>query len=321
MKISVLNNKNSLKVAPILAQYGFNDYRAYRILEKGSLAKYLLADFLDSVHRKGSLILAAQENGRILGLVAMTPLPWDTRHFGLKAGKLDYFMAGAGHSQALRIKEKLLEVLFKFCGDNNVAFLSCRADAGDITTVHALEKSGMLLMDTIVTYAFNRHKHRIPELKGIYKVSAAKSSDSPGLADIAGSAFSKDRFHLDVHIPHKKADGVFREWIKNSLKEGSSQRVFVARKWSQPCGFLTFTLNRKLESCCKGRIAGHGLSAVSPEAKGAYIALVKAAIEETARNYDCLEFDTQLSNQEVIKVWQRFGFDFIRAKHTFHKWL
>lgn len=66
-------------------------------------------------------------------------------------------------------------------------------------------------------------------------------------------------------------------------------------------------------------VAGRGLSAVLPEAKGAYVSLVKAAIQNIFLHYDYLEFDTQLTNYEVIKVWQKFGFDFIRAKHTFHK--
>ena len=59
----------------------------------------------------------------------------------------------------------------------------------------------------------------------------------------------------------------------------------------------------------------------TPKAKGTYVSLVKAAVKEVTLCYDCLEFDTQLNNYEVIKVWQRFGFDFIRAKHTFHKWM
>lgn len=317
MKISVLNNKDAAKATPLLTQHEFNDYRAYRILEKGSLAGYLLSDFVESARKKGSLILTAQENGGIIGLAAVFPLSWDTRHFGLKAAKLDYFMALGERPHALRIKERLLKALFELCRDNKVAYLSCRADIGDVTAIHALEKNGMLLMDTIVTYAFNRYKHRIPKLRGLYKVSAAKRSDLPFLVDIAGSAFSKDRFHLDTHIPGKKADGVFGEWITSSLKE---DKVFVARKGPEPCGFLTFRLNRELENCCGCKIAGRGLSAVSTQAKGAYVSLVKAAIEEIALHYDCLEFDTQLSNQEVIRVWQRFGFDFIRAKHTFHKW-
>ena len=44
----------------------------------------------------------------------------------------------------------------------------------------------------------------------------------------------------------------------------------------------------------------------TPKAKGTYVSLVKAAVKEVTLCYDCLEFDTQLNNYEIIKIWQRF---------------
>lgn len=98
-------------------------------------------------------------------------------------------------------------------------------------------------------------------------------------------------------------------------------KLLLPKKKSEAVGFLTFKLNEELEKLTGNRIAGRGLSAVSPRVKGVYPCLVKAAIQDIILNYDCLEFDTQLNNYEVIKVWQRFKFGFIRAKYTFHKWL
>lgn len=321
MKIAILNKEDARKACGLLEHYEFNDYRIYRMLNKDCLRKYLSGSFMDSVKLKDNLVIIAQDNNKAVGLAAVVFLPWDTKHFGVKMAKIDYFMTLGSYRQAVTLKESLLSSLIKLCRDKGFVYLSCRIDAGDICGVHALEKNGFLLMDTIVTYVFNRHKHHIPDIRGIHKIRLFRESDLPALLDIAGRAFSKDRFHLDTHISPKKSNSLFKEWVKDSCAKKDSNKVFVAQKGAEVTGFLAFELNKELERLSGYKIAGHGLSAVSPQAKGAYISLVKAAVEDIALHYDCLEFDTQLNNYEVTRVWQKFDFDCIRVKHTFHRWI
>ncbi|MBM3255261.1 MAG: hypothetical protein FJZ08_03075 [Candidatus Omnitrophica bacterium] len=321
MKISVLDKKDFARIYGLLKRYEFNDYRTYRMLDKDSLYKYLLRQCIAPMRCRDGLLLIAEDNSQVIGLAGLFSLPWDTKHFGVNMARVDFLMAATGHPQVLDLKKSLLSFLIKLCRDKKIACLSCRIDTADICTVHALEENGFLLMDTIVTYVFNRRRHLIPKMKDIYKIRLFERTDLSALQDLASRAFSKDRFHLDPYIPVEKANSLFKEWVKDSCAKRSSHKVFIAQKSGEVAGFLTFELNKELERLSGYKIAGHGLSAVSPQAKGAYVSLVKAAIEEIASHYDCLEFDTQLNNYEVIKVWQRFGFDFIRAKHTFHKWV
>ncbi|MEI6631769.1 MAG: GNAT family N-acetyltransferase [bacterium] len=321
MKISVLDKKDVARACGLLKCYEFNDYRAYRMLDKDSLFRYLFRQCIAPLRSRDGLLLIAEDNSGVIGLAGLFFLSWDTKHFGVNMARVDFLMAAGGYPQAREVKKSLLSFLMKLCWDKKIAYLSCRIDTADICTVHALEENGFLLMDTIVTYAFNRRRHPIPNMKDIYKIRLFRKTDLPALQDLAGRAFSKDRFHLDPHIAAEKASGLFKGWVKDSCAKRSSHKVFVAQKSGEVAGFLTFELNKELERLSGYKIAGHGLSAVSPQAKGAYVSLVKAAVEEIVSHYDCLEFDTQLNNYEVIRVWQRFGFDFIRAKHTFHKWM
>ena len=164
-------------------------------------------------------------------------------------------------------------------------------------------------------------KNKVSNVRDIYRIRKFKKQDLPILVDIARKAFSKDRFHLDNNISKEKADSLFGEWVKNSCEKKYTDRIFVAERNNEAIGFLTFSLDKKLKEHTGYKICGYGLSAVSPKIKGIYPALVKAAIQDIITHFDCLEFDTQLDNYKVIKIWQKFGFDFLKAKHTFHRWI
>jgi RimJ/RimL family protein N-acetyltransferase len=198
--------------------------------------------------------------------------------------------------------------------------VSCRVDAEDISSVHVLEKAGFRLTDTLVKYVFNRRKHGVYQIKDLYKVRMFKDQDLPILMEIARTAFTKDRFHLDSTFSQEKADDFHARWIENlCLGQLGKRWVFVATSNNRPIGFFAFKLNEELERLTGYKIAGHALGAVLSKAKGAFPSLVKAAIQNFTSGYDCLEFDTQLNNYEILKIFQRFGFDFVRAQYTFHK--
>jgi hypothetical protein len=319
LKIYILEDEFD-KLAVLVYDYRFNEYGSYRMLDKDKLNKFLFNQISVSLNNEGNWVLVAEYRKKIVGLLILNLLPWDTKHFGVKMAKIGYLMANGDYAQNICIKNKLLFNLFKLCKKEKIIHISYRIDISDISSIHAVEKNGFRLIDTLVTYAFNRHKHRIPDIKELFKIREFKKQDLLMLVKIAKKAFSKDRFHLDHHFSHKKANDLYGEWIRNCCKREYTNRVFVAEVKESVVGFLTFRLDRELQRFMNYKICGHGLSAVLPGIKGVYPCLVKTAIREIGLNYDCLEFDTQLNNYEVIKVWRRFGFDFIRAKYTFHKW-
>ncbi len=321
MEITILNKQNAQQASILLDHYEFHDYRGYRFLSENCLRAYLYADFLGALKLKDSLGVIISEHKRLVALAVVVFLPWDTQYFGQKMAKIDYFIAPGDQRRSTLLKADLLSILIKLCKKQGFVHLSCRIDTADLSGVHALEQNGFFLMDTVVTYVFNRHKHRLLKIKNMHKIRLFRKRDLPVLMKIAEQSFSKDRFHQDAHIPIKKSNGLFKEWVKSSCAESNLNKTFVVQKNKTAVGFLTFALNKELEKLSGYKIAGHGLSAVKPQAKGAYVSLVKAAVKEVILHYDCLEFDTQLNNHEVIRVWQRFGFDCIREKYTFHKWL
>jgi hypothetical protein len=61
---------------------------------------------------------------------------------------------------------------------------------------------------------------------------------------------------------------------------------------------------------------------VAPRAKGGLIRLMQASFKDVVRRKaDCLEYDTRLTNEEVVRACGFFGLRLVRARHTFHRWL
>jgi hypothetical protein len=98
-----------------------------------------------------------------------------------------------------------------------------------------------------------------------------------------------------------------------------ADRILVAERKGCPIGFLAYKLNGLVLERTGIRIAGQGLSASLPEGTGAYIGLLKAALELGRGEYDFMEADAPLHHFLVIRTWQRLGFQLVRGKYAFHR--
>ncbi len=320
MKIELLHPDSDLNdVTALIKGYQYNDFKTYRIINKEHKDEYLLRKIFELKRQRHSWVLIAKEDNKIAGLISLNLLKWDTKHFGVKMGKISHIISAYDYEEALRIKNELLKPILKICRKEHFAYLSCKVDVEDLSSVHVLEESGFKIMETVMTFAFKSVRHKIPNIRTIYRVRKYKSIDLPFLMEIARTSFLSDRFHLDNLIPKEKTNSLYSEWIKNS---SSTDTVFVATSKNKPVGFFTYRLYEDLANISGFKIMGNnGLMAVSSCAKGAIIGLMKATFEDVISNYDCVEYHTQISNREVMRLFQKFNLDFVRAKYTFHKWM
>ena len=236
----------------------------------------------------------------------------------MKERGVDFILSKQVTYDALLIKKKLLSELLKTCKRIKVTHLSYRVDIEDISSMHALQAHGFQIIDTLVTKTYSKVKTNLPQIRSLYKIRSVKNKDLKRLMDIAQRSFSNDRFHLDPVFENKKSDSVFSQWIKDSYRK--KYKIFVAvDRHDNAVGFLTYKLNLNLKNTTGLLIMGQGLMAVSRNAKGALISLMKSTFNDVQKQYDYVEYDTRLTNYEVLKICDYFNLEFIRAKYTFHK--
>lgn len=200
-----------------------------------------------------------------------------------------------------------------------VVFIIVRCAATDFETVHALERSGFRLMDTLVYWARDLCKTPLPLAGGEATIRLARPDEAEQVAALARDAFRGyfGHYHADNRLDRAAADETYASWAERSVRGEAADAVLVAELGNMLAGFATLRLNSEDE--------GEGvLFGVSPQAqrRGIYQAFIGSGLEWCAeQGASRMVLSTQLVNVAVQKVWARAGFELSHAYYTFHGWL
>ena len=66
----------------------------------------------------------------------------------------------------------------------------------------------------------------------------AQPSDLPRLEQLAGSAFTAVRLHVDPHLPRAACDRRMRQWVANSFHSGEQILLYEHRDSREVLGFV-----------------------------------------------------------------------------------
>lgn len=318
LTFDVLQEADAKDIRYLISQWDLYDYKYYRVFRKEILDEYIFEQLMELLNKK-ELVIVAKKGNTLEGLVALVKSNWSQDIFGIEMAELRYIISKGTYEHKREVIASLLSHILQLCDKFGIQLLSCRVNTADFSAIHCLEKIGFELMEAQVTFIWNKLKFKMPKIKGLYRVRDYRKEDSGVLIDIAKGAFTYSRFYIDPHILNEKADEFYIRWLKGCMEGLLSDKILVAEKGNDIVGFLSYRINQKLAKISGFKIAGQGLSAISPRGKGAYIALIKKEIEGGVSLCDFAEFDIQLNNYEAIKVFQRLGMDFGKVRYTFHK--
>lgn len=320
--ISRLEKADIHKLGLLINSFDFNDYKRYGVFKKEVVCEYILREILKlSSDDKQNWIIVTQDKDKIIGLISLAKISWAREVFGIEMAEIKHIITSAEYGNKKDIIKDPLSFIFQICDKEGISHLSCRISTDDYSAIHSLEEEGFRIMETLVTYLFNKRKHKVLQLKDMSKIRSFKNGDLESLIEMVRGAFPLSRFYLDPKIPNEYVDKFYIKWVKECCKGSLADKVLVAERKGEIIGFLSYRINKELEKLTGYKIGCQGLSTVSKRGVGVYPALVKKSIQDFVQLYDFAEFDTQINNYEVIKIWQRFGFDFVRSKYSFHKWL
>jgi ribosomal protein S18 acetylase RimI-like enzyme len=168
--------------------------------------------------------------------------------------------------------------------------------------------TGFRRVETLVTY--RRVIASSEAVTPSHAVRQAGAEDWPGAVEIARTAFTHDRIHLDPAIRHI-ADDSKAQWARNDL-EGRADANFVTGDEGSPTGFNLCLL--------RDQTAVIDLIAVAEGHRGEGIAraLVRAAIQHYAGRAAEFIVGTQEANTSATGLYVSEGFELIRREATFH---
>jgi GNAT superfamily N-acetyltransferase len=235
----------------------------------------------------------------------MTPSEIDTARFGFAVG------------QAYDITAATVSVVLEESRAAGLRLLLARCAASDWPTVHALEASGFLLMDTLVY--LRRPLDDMPDNGGRHEVRPAAPAEADEVAHVARDAFRDyiGHYHTDPRLDPLKVAEIYPSWAHRATADPAvADRVLVAEADGRIAGFAAL---KRIDA----ELVDGMLYAVAPaqRGRGMYRALLAASIAWASRSgYRSMVYSTQLSNLVALKTVLRMGFVPHRSSYTFHRW-
>lgn len=190
---------------------------------------------------------------------------------------------------------------------------SCRLPHNHLRESMLLETHGFRFIEMLYLPELSQLATRPTFDDGSLKISRATQSDITRVAQIAGTAFRNERFHVDPRLSCELSDQRYQNWACNSFSH-PSQCLFVLRDGPLLIGFFV------TEDLPDGTCYWH-LNAVAAEFQGmGYGRRAWLAMIHHARTNGSQQVRTSVAarNYRVINLYAGLGFRFSSPLMTFH---
>lgn len=324
MKMKLLEDVDRDFLSSFLKKSPFLPYR-YLLSKKENVIDFSIKDILERLKDGASFLVFSDEKDLIKGFCLFEDLKWDSQIFNKKMGSINYLLFG-NEIEFLESCE-IVSKIVSYAQEKSYDFLLCKTYTDNLKVIHALEKNGFLLVDTLLDFIWDSKKRLINnEFKTdeYIIVEEASPSDEEALKKIAYKAFSKHfgRYHSDPFIPKELANRVYQEWISSSFK-GYADYIFIARVNGEIAGYSIWKKSSKLEKECSLSIGHYSIAGVDEafRGKGIFKILTMAGMRALMTEVELIEGPTHINNYPVQKGYVSLGWYIGDARHSFHKWL
>jgi len=255
---------------------------------------------------------------QLVGACFLVWSKWDSTHFNLKIGKINFCLFGLEADLNARII--LLKNLIQESKKKNFDLMFVRIPMDDMLTVIALEKVGAILTDVLITFQKDLDGFSNPNLEiNEVDVTEASKEEVHYLCEIGRKVFKIDHFHSDPALSTHLSDELYAKWVKNSLY-GLAEKVLVAKRNQKVIGFITCKIESLTQKCKFGFI---DLIGVEPEErhKGIGGLLVSKALNWFVEFVPSVYVGTQVRNTNAVRLYTRLGFKPVYSEATMHLWI
>lgn len=251
--------------------------------------------------------------------IIMEALPWDSEFFGMGMARVNAVLKRGRvplPREDATSGAQALTIALAQAADRGIGYVLAPAAPTDLYTLRTLSTAGFEMIETRCHY--HRALTSAPDER--HKVRLATAEDIPSLARTARTMVNPyDRFHADPVISETDADRMMERWIEASILHGFADATIVPDV-DAPEAFCTAKYHREHWDGWGLKLAQPVLSAVSPRHKGWYVRII-SELDEHLRSAGAEHsfLITQLTNNAVIRCWEKLGYQFGKGEHIFRK--
>lgn len=283
---------------------------------RGEVSEVLAAQHCVALERGGSLVAAA----------AWTLQEWDSTKLRTQVAKLDLLGAVGGYPDSHSAMFALLQAVLPACDRAGLRYLTTRADAADLATIHALQDIRFALVDGIQTYILDiADRATLSRGRPVgLEIGLYEDAQQDQIVEIAKSAYQFDRFHSDPALDSDLADSLHADWLRNSCEGSAADAVVTARRRDEVLGYVTLRFDRQLEAIGGPKVATIVLVAVKESGQGGGIGryMTEWTIDWLRSiGMAVVQVGTQLTNVPAARLYQSVGFRYAGSSFTFRRLL
>ena len=296
-------------------------------LKRHQIEGYWLDDIAQELKNEGSTAFASYAKDRINGLVLYSNSPWDTKVVGEAVAIIKYLI-GAGEDDP-PVFDQLLDEVQRHAASRGIHLLTGKVQPLQFAAIHALERHGFLLMDTLLDFCFDFSRRPFdtisppPRLDGL-DVRLANPDDLPDLLALTETAFAKHfgRYNSDPRMPAGTGTRVYQEWVRSSFN-GAADWILIAEVNKQIAGYSVWKKASALEVKHSFDIAHCTLAAIHPQffGHGLYTTLTFEGTRIAHEFANHLDGPAHVSHYPVHRAMLKLGWKLAGVRHSFHKWL
>jgi RimJ/RimL family protein N-acetyltransferase/GNAT superfamily N-acetyltransferase len=300
-------------------------------LKRAQVENYWMDDIREIAADATSAVFVASVSHRIVGFAVYADSPWDTRVIGKRIGALKYLSADMENSMGTRAIEALIEQSVRHAAKRGIECLTAKTYPRDTATIHALQRNGFLLMDTLVDYLFDFSYTPFDQIIPPRQISGlstrlGRPTDLPEILEIAERAFKNHfgRYNADPRMPPGAARDVYREWARSSFS-GWADWVTVAEVRGKITGYAVWKKATPLEAKHGLDIFHYDLVAIHPHfvGRGVFAVLTYDGMRMFREHANHFTAPTHIAQRALARLSFEHGWcwQITSARHSFHKWL
>jgi GNAT superfamily N-acetyltransferase len=276
----------------------------------------------------GGVAFVADVDGQPAGLCVLGDLPWESEILGKRMAAVKHLAVGPDKENAA-VLEVLIARTLQYALDNGYDFLLCKTYTDEPVKIHALERVGFLLVDTLLDFVldlslFPYASQSVPVIPVEIKLRIADKSDRDGLVEVSRKAFSGHfgRFHSDPRLGSEWGRIIYERWIESCL-EGWADWIVVADAAGQIAGYSAWKRPSEREKKHQIGLGHYSIGAIHPDfcGRGLFSALTYKGTSLLNGFTTHIEGPTHINNYPVQRGFHKLGWRIEDAHHSFHKWL
>src|ERR1044072_4666333 len=138
------------KLKEALPRFTHNPLPHLSYLKRDQIEGYWLDDIAQDLTKEHSTAFASCAEHRVNGLVLYGDSPWDTKVIGKSVAVIKYLVVADVDDS--RVLDQLLDEVLRHAASRGIYLLTCKVQPLQFAAIHALERHGFLLMDTLLAY-------------------------------------------------------------------------------------------------------------------------------------------------------------------------